>query len=134
MNAPQDMLKKATAAMQCAYAPYSHYAVGACLRDESNQLHAGCNVENASFSTTLCAEASALGALISNGTKQVREVLIVVAGNRLCPPCGACRQRLMELAEPNAIVHLCMSDGQYQSITIKELMPFPFGPENLEST
>ncbi len=134
MNAPQDMLEKATNTANYAYAPYSHFSVGACLRDEHGNLYAGCNIENVAYGSTLCAEAVALGSLIAHGGKQIKEVLIVFASNELCSPCGACRQRLWEFANPNCTVHLCTLDGKYQSVIMKELLPFPFEPKTVKNT
>ena len=85
-----DMLELARAAMARAYAPYSRFAVGAVVRGESGALYAGCNVENAAFPLSSCAEASAISALIMAGERRIVEVLVVGKGATLISPCGGC--------------------------------------------
>jgi cytidine deaminase len=127
-----DMLKKATQAMQYAYAPYSKFKVGACLRSADGQLFVGCNVENASYSLTFCAEANALGHLVMAGQTKITEVLIISSGSATCFPCGACRQRLYEFSTPETLVHCCTSQENIKTLTMHELLPFAFSHENLE--
>ncbi len=131
MSAPADMLKAAEAALPHAYARYSDFPVAAVFRSESGKLYAGVNVENASYSMTLCAEASALGALVSDGQKKITEALILVPKTKLCPPCGPCRQRLYEFASEETVVHLCAQDNAYRALTVGELLPFAFGSAHL---
>ena len=132
MSAPQDMLDQALQALQQAYAPYSHYSVAACLRAENDSLYSGCNVENAAYPLSQCAEACAIGNLIAAGQRRIKEVLIVVSSSKLCPPCGACRQRIFEFADDNILTHLCTTEGSYQQYTLGELLPHPFNSDNLE--
>src|ERR1700722_5869668 len=127
------MLDLAKKNLQLAYAPYSGFAVGACLRTESGQLFGGCNIENASYGLTLCAEASAISQLVTAGHRKWLEILITSSGKELCFPCGACRQRLFEFALPNSVCHLYSSDGNYSRVDMSELFPFPFGAFNLEA-
>lgn len=129
---PVDMLAAAKAVLPHAYAPYSHFQVAAVLRSENGKLFSGCNVENASFSLTLCAEAVAMGTLIAQGHKKITEVLILIAGHKICSLCGACRQRVLECASPETIIHLCTTEDNYQQTTLAELLPHAFGPKNLE--
>ncbi|HLB55949.1 MAG TPA: cytidine deaminase [Coxiellaceae bacterium] len=129
---PVDMLVAAKAVLPNAYTPYSHFQVAAVLRAENGKLFSGCNVENASFSLTLCAEAVAMGTLIAQGCKKITEVLVLVPGHKICSLCGACRQRLLECASPETIIHLCTTEGNYQQTTLAELLPHAFGPKNLE--
>lgn len=128
------MAKKACEAMKNAYAPYSKYQVGACVEAEDGSLFAGCNVENASYGLTCCAERSAIFALISAGKKKIKAIALVGSGNELCTPCGACRQVIREFAAPFAPIYLC--DPQTQKVVettnIKTLLPRSFGPEFLE--
>ena len=126
------LIQKAEEIANHAYAPYSHYQVAACVKSESGQLFVGCNVENASYSMTLCAESGAISALFAAGFKRVTETLILVSSKKLCAPCGACRQRLLECANPAMIIHLCNTDGAHASHTINELIPIAFGPQHLE--
>lgn len=129
---PQELLTQARQAMSCAYAPYSHFSVGASLRTADGQIFSGCNVENASYGLTLCAEANALTALVRGGQQRWVEALIVSSGQQLCFPCGACRQRLFEFAQLDSVCHLCTLTGDYQVVRMTELLPFPFGTFNLE--
>ena len=131
---PQDLLVEATQALEVAYSPYSLFSVGACLRAANGQLFSGCNIENASYSLTLCAEACALAGLIRSGQQRWQEILIVSSGEQLCSPCGACRQRLFEFAQSDSVCHLCTLSGGYQRVSMAELFPYPFGPFNLESS
>lgn len=109
-----------------AYAPYSHFAVGACLRAENGDYFTGCNVENVSYGLTLCAEAGAIMAMLANGQQRFTDLVIVSDAIKACPPCGACRQRLMEFAAPGAQVHLFDQEGGHQEIAMLDLLPFSF--------
>src|SRR5580692_1300611 len=126
-----DMLALARAAMARAYAPYSHFAVGAVVRGESGALYAGCNVENAAFPQGNCAEASAISALILAGERRIVEVLVMGKGPALVSPCGGCRQRLREFALDATPVYLCDPDGLRRTVSLGELLPLSFGPVNL---
>lgn len=126
MNAPQDMLAAAKAVLQHSYSPYSHFPVAACLRDENGNLHSGCNVENASYGLSLCAETAALCQLISSGHKKITEGLVLIPGNSICAPCGRCRQVILEFADPNTLIHLCTLEGHYAAHSIHELIPHAF--------
>ena len=97
----------------------------------SGQLYAGCNVENASYPVTQCAEATAIGAMVAAGERQVVEVVIVTEGMEPCPPCGRCRQQLAEFASATTRVHLCGPDGVRLTATLGELLPMAFGPNTL---
>lgn len=112
--------------MALAYAPYSDYQVGACFRAENGELYSGCNVENASYGMTLCAEAGALSALISAGNNKILEVALSCSGDQPCPPCGACRQRIAEFADLDTLIHLSNSKGDVTTMTFGELFPQPF--------
>jgi homotetrameric cytidine deaminase len=112
-------------AMQRAYVPYSHFQVGAALRDEAGALHSGANVENGAYPQGQCAEASAIGALVRAGGTAIREVA-VMADTELITPCGGCRQRLSEFAGPDVPVHLCGPEGIRRTTTMGELLPYAF--------
>ena len=126
MSKLDDMIALARRAREHAYAPYSKFQVGACLRGDSGRLHVGCNVENASYPECQCAEASAIGALVAAGDKRILEVVVVSGGDTACPPCGGCRQRLIEFAGPDVPVHLCGPQGLIETRRLGELMPSPF--------
>lgn len=119
------LVERARGAMRRAHAPYSRFAVGAALRDETGALHAGANVENAAYPQGQCAEASAIGALVAAGGTRIEEVA-VMADAELITPCGGCRQRLAELAGPGVEVHLCGPEGIRRTTTVGELLPLAF--------
>jgi cytidine deaminase len=123
------MLEMARRALTNAHAPYSRFRVGACLRTASGGLHAGANVENASYGLTLCAESAAIAAMVTAGDREIVEVVILTEGAELCPPCGRCRQQLAEFAAAPTRVHLCGPEGVRLSTTLGELLPLAFGPE-----
>jgi cytidine deaminase len=120
----------ARGAMARAYVPYSNFHVGVALRDETGALHAGANVENASYPQGQCAETSAIGALITGGGRRIAEVA-VMADTPLITPCGGCRQRLAELADAGTPVHLCGPEGIRRTVTIGDLLPLAFDKEAL---
>ena len=122
----QDLLEAALAAFHHAHAPYSAFRVGAAVRTASGRIFAGANVENASYPEGNCAETSALAAMVAAGERVVVEALVVAAGERLCTPCGGCRQRLAEFAGPGVPVHLCDPDGLRRTVTLGELLPLSF--------
>ncbi len=114
-----------------AHVPYSKFKVGAAFLTENNSIVVGCNVENAAYPQSQCAEASAIGNLVSNGFLKIKEVVVIGSGNLLCSPCGGCRQRLREFATLDTQVHMCNSEGHLKTSTLEELLPDSFGPENL---
>lgn len=119
-----DLVAQAQAAQARAYAPYSGYAVGAALEAEDGTVFTGCNVENASYSVTTCAERVALYAAVAAGARRFRR-LVVSATGKLPYPCGACRQALSEFADrlPIAVVS---EDGSRMDYDLAELLPHPF--------
>ena len=121
-----DALEAARAARARAYAPYSGYAVGAAIEDESGALHAGCNVENVSYGATLCAERGALARMVADGGLAIRRV--VVATRDGGAPCGICLQSLIEFAsDPGAVEIVLTNDsGELARHTLAELMPRAF--------
>ena len=114
-----------------AHVPYSKFKVGAALLTSNDSIVVGCNVENAAYPQSQCAEASAIGNLISQGFYKIEEVLVIGSGNLLCSPCGGCRQRLREFASLDVLIHMCNSKGHLKTCTLGELLPDSFGPENL---
>lgn len=131
MNSLDEMIAQARAVRGRAYAPYSGFAVGCCLRGESGRLHLGANAENAAYPLGLCAEAAAIGQLIAAGDRRIVEAVLVADGDTLCTPCGGCRQRLWEFAAPDMPIHLCDAGGLRRSVTLGELLPLAFGPSHL---
>ena len=127
---PDSLIAAARDAMAQAYAPYSHFSVGAAILGESGRIHAGANVENAAYPQGQCAEASAIGVLVAAGGSRITE--LAVAGNtELITPCGGCRQRLREFASADVKVHLCGPEGVRRTVTFGDLLPMSFGPEDL---
>lgn len=114
-----------------AYAPYSNFLVGACIETTSGACYVGCNVENASYGLTTCAEANAISAMIAAGEKEIKQIVIVVAGP-IATPCGGCRQRLSEFAFPDTLVHLADLNANQKTFTVTELIPYTFGPKDLK--
>ena len=127
------MLEKARAAQKQAYAPYSNFHVGACIRTPNNHFFIGCNVENASYSLCQCAEATAIGAMISAGESQIAEIVIIGDSETPCTPCGACRQRLNEFAAPETLIHMFSKQGERFTQTLNELLPHSFGARHLHA-
>ena len=114
-----------------AHVPYSQFKVGAAFLTENKSIISGCNVENAAYPQSQCAEASAIGNLVSSGYTKIKEVVVIGSGDLLCSPCGGCRQRLREFASLDTLVHMCNMDGHLKTSTLAELLPDSFGPENL---
>ena len=114
-----------------ANVPYSHFKVGAAFLTENDSIISGCNVENAAYPQSQCAEASAIGNLVSNGYLKIKEVVVIGSGDILCSPCGGCRQRLREFASLDTLIHMCNIEGHLKTSTLAELLPDSFGPENL---
>lgn len=122
-------LDRIVACSERAYAPYSNFKVGCGIVTESGQLYLGCNVENASYGLTLCAESGALSSMLAHGETRIAAVVIVAHADTLCTPCGACRQRLWEHAIPSTKVFLyaVKDTSQPQRVFgLAELLPHPF--------
>ncbi|HEY3145293.1 MAG TPA: cytidine deaminase [Dongiaceae bacterium] len=127
----QRLFAAAKGAMEQAYAPYSKFQVGAAILAENGRVYSGCNVENAAYPIGTCAEAGAIAAMVRDGARQIREIVVIAAGDALCTPCGGCRQRIREFAAPETQVHVCGPQGLRHTFTRDELLPDSFGPENL---
>lgn len=123
----EEMLAVAQKAMKNAYNPYSKFSVGACILADDGKLYAGCNIENASYRLTICAEASAVAAMITQGAKQIERVVITADSENIVVPCGACRQTLREFASLSTPVYMFNKKGQSMRMTIDELLPKSFG-------
>ena len=109
-----------------AHAPYSRYPVGAALRTASGALHAGANMENASYPEGWCAETSALAHMVMAGETRFAEIAVYAQKAARATPCGGCRQRLSEFADASALVHLCDADGVVETVTLGDLLPSAF--------
>ena len=127
----EDLLQVARAARSNAYAPYSHFHVGAAVLAEDGQVYAGCNMENAAYPEGVCAEGVALGAMVLGGGRKVRRVAISAGPQgQVHPtlPCGGCRQKILEFAGPDTAV---VVDGAERPYTLAELLPAAFGRADL---
>lgn len=132
----QALLSAARAAQLKAYAPYSRYPVGAAVLDDLGRIHAGCNIENAAYPEGLCAEASALSAMVLAGSTRACAVLVVGNGGKnnsaWTTPCGGCRQKLREFGAPDLPILCANEQTTGPSYTLVQLLPEGFGPDHLE--
>lgn len=130
------LIKEAIMARKNSYCPYSGYAVGACVQTADGRNFSGCNMENASYGLTICAERIAIGKAISEGARRI--VAIAIAGGKKDAdvldeafPCGACRQVLREFASDDIPIIVARSETEYRIFTLGELYPESFGPDHL---
>ncbi|MCI8834829.1 MAG: cytidine deaminase [Ruminococcus sp.] len=133
----EKMIEAAIGQMRFSYAPYSDFKVGAALLTKDGTLYTGCNIENAAYTPTNCAERTAFFKAVSEGVREFRAICI--AGGKggvlteYAAPCGVCRQVMMEFCDPDAFrIILAVSKEQYEIFTLRELLPKGFGPQNLE--
>jgi len=109
-----------------AYAPYSNFHVGAAVKSTDGKIYTGCNVENASYGLTVCAERNAIGKMVSEGETKFSEIYIVGDTEEILPPCGACRQVLKEFAADDAKVFMFNNKGDFKEATMDDILPFGF--------
>jgi cytidine deaminase len=114
-----------------AHVPYSRFPVGAALRTTSGAVFVGCNVENAAYPEGLCAEASAISAMVSAGEREIDAIVTVCEGDALGTCCGGCRQKIREFATGATLIHNAGPGGVLKTFTMAELLPESFGPEHL---
>jgi cytidine deaminase len=124
------LAEAALAAREHAFAPFSKFRVGAALEDASGRVHTGCNVENATYGLTICAERVAVFKATSEGVRQFRRIAIAADTDQLTPPCGACRQILWEFCGDIEVV-LLNPRGATESLRLKDLFPRPFDANSL---
>jgi cytidine deaminase len=115
-----------------AYVPYSRFKVGAAIRSTDGNLHLGVNVENAAYPEGTCAEAGAIAAMIAAGDSRIAEIAVIADCPAPVPPCGGCRQKLAEFADPATPVTLATTDGKRLETTVGELLPGAFGMGHME--
>nr|WP_148271429.1 cytidine deaminase [Desulfosporosinus acidiphilus] len=125
-----ELINKAAAAYQQAYVPYSHYPVGAAALFSSGLIFSGCNVENASYGLTVCAERNAIFQAAAKGERKLEAIVIAVPTDEFPSPCGACRQVIREFAE-DCIVILVNGRRETRWTTLRKLLPESFGPDFL---
>ena len=124
------LINEARKARHRAKAPYSRFKVGAALESADGEVYAGCNIENASYGLTICAERVALVKALSEGAKKFVNLAIVTNAKKLTPPCGACRQLLWEYCG-NIPVHMSNTRGKVQTLSLGDLLPLPFDKRSL---
>ena len=126
----KELVLQAEQAMENAYAPYSGFRVGAALLTKSGKVYTGCNIENASFSPTICAERTAIAKAVSEGEREFAAIAVVGGKDGvitdICPPCGVCRQVLSEFCDPDLPVFLGKGNGEFDTVTLKDLLPLGF--------
>lgn len=134
----QSLITAAIEARKKSYSPYSHYQVGAALLSGDGQIITGCNIENAAYTPTNCAERTAFFKAVSEGIRDFQAIAIVGSpeGDELTQytyPCGVCRQVMMEFCKPSDFqIVVAKSEDQYRVMTLQELLPEGFGPDNLK--
>ncbi len=134
----QELIRCAYEAQKNAYAPYSHFTVGAAAETAEGKIFTGCNIENATYTPTICAERTAIFKAVSEGYRQFTKIAIVGGypddkKADYCPPCGVCRQVMEEFCDPERFrIILAKSPEEYQSCLLKELLPLGFGPDHLK--
>ena len=133
----QELIRMALSAREKAYAPYSNFHVGAALYCKDGSIYTGCNIENAAYTPTNCAERTAFFKAVSEGVKEFDAICIVGGKNGVlteyAPPCGVCRQVMMEFCDPEEFQIILATDVEHYDIyTLKELLPLGFGPGNLK--
>ncbi|OAH56049.1 MULTISPECIES: cytidine deaminase [Bacillaceae] len=125
------LIEEAKKARELAYAPYSKFKVGAALLSKDGRIFGGCNIENAAYSVVNCAERTAIFKAWSEGVTNYTAIAVIADTKRPVPPCGACRQVIAELCPPDMKVILTNLEGDVQTITVTELLPGAFSPEDL---
>lgn len=126
----QELVELAFTMLQRSYVPYSHFPVGAALEGADGTVYTGCNVENAAYGSSICAERTALVKAVSEGCRSFRRLAVVGNGQDYCWPCGACRQMLYEFA-PELEVLVANGDHSFVKYSLCALLPQGFGPSSL---
>ncbi|HLO13055.1 MAG TPA: cytidine deaminase [Pseudoneobacillus sp.] len=127
-----ELIQEANKAREFAYVPYSNFKVGAALLAKDGQVFQGCNIENAAYSMTNCAERTALFKAYSEGVTQFDSLVVVADTEGPVSPCGACRQVISELCDPEMEVVLTNLRGDVQKIQVRDLLPGAFSPKDLQ--
>lgn len=132
----RELIEEAIAAREMAYTPYSHFKVGAALLTADGRVYRGCNVENAGYTPSNCAERTAFFKAVSEGAREFAAIAIVAGredgGLVRTAPCGVCRQVMMEFCEPAAFrILLAVSPEDYEEWTLERMLPLGFGPKDL---
>lgn len=134
-----ELIKEALEARKMAYTPYSHFNVGAALLTKDGRVYRGCNIENASYTPSNCAERTAFFKAVSDGIMDFSAIAIVggpakTGSYSICSPCGVCRQVMMEFCDPKTFkIILGTDESDFKVYTLEQMLPLGFGPENLEA-
>ena len=134
-----ELIKEALEARKMAYTPYSHFNVGAALLTKDGRVYRGCNIENASYTPSNCAERTAFFKAVSDGIMDFSAIAIVGGPAKtgrlsICSPCGVCRQVMMEFCDPKTFkIILGTDESDFKVYTREQMLPLGFGPENLEA-
>lgn len=126
-----NLMKEAKRAMKYSYSPYSNFAVGAALVTVDGKIYRGCNIENASYGATNCAERTALFAAIADGATEFETMAIVSSSGEYTYPCGICRQVIAELMPKGKLI-ISNNDNDYKTFTIDEMLPHSFTKEDIQ--
>ncbi|WP_404452812.1 cytidine deaminase [Virgibacillus necropolis] len=127
----EQLMEKAIEIRSKAYVPYSKFPVGAALLTKSGKVYTGCNIENAAYPVSLCAERVAIFKAVSDGETEFAELAVAADTDRPVPPCGSCRQVMSEFFKPETTIHLTNLHNQLKTVTMEELLPFSFQPHDL---
>ena len=130
MDIAIELMEHAKAISVNAYAPYSKFSVGAALITNDSRIFTGCNVENASYGLSICAERNAVFKMVSGGQHELRMIAIYTPTEKPTPPCGACRQVISEFGANAKVISFCDSD-EVITTSIRELLPGAFGPNSI---
>ena len=135
MNIEMELIRQAMEVRKKSYSPYSDFQVGAALLTKSGKIYTGCNIENAAFTPTNCAERTAIFKAVSEGDREFEKIAIVGGKKEgeveYCAPCGVCRQVMREFVSGDFKIILAKSETEYKEYTMAELFPVGFGPDNL---
>lgn len=127
-----ELIQKAFEVQTFSYSPYSGFKVGAALLGRNGKIYTGCNIENAAYSPTNCAERTAFFKAVSEGEREF-EAIVIVGGDDYCAPCGVCRQVMVEFCDPDLFkIILAKSMTEYKEYTLSELLPLSFSGANLK--
>lgn len=137
LDEKKDLIRIAFAARKFSYAPYSDFKVGAALRSKNGKIFTGCNIENASFTPTICAERTALFKAVSEGVTEFTDIAIVGSktgeiNKQITSPCGVCRQALFEFGGKSLNVIMAKTEDDFIEADLNTLLPYGFGPNNVE--
>jgi cytidine deaminase len=131
MAEPMELVMLALKARENAYVPYSGFHVGAALAADNGKIYTGCNIENASYGATICAERTAISKAISDGAKEIMAIAVASDSEAATMPCGVCRQVINEFCSPDMPLYLSDKDGIYEVFTFNEILPHSFKKSDL---